>query len=179
MNTKCTRAGSIALAAGSLLFAACATGPSVDQARGANPASCSRFAWQRQGDQPASLSDQRIRDATLANLQAKGYAFTEGNADCEVSYVLGVSERPRSRSSIGFGVGGGSGGFGGGVGVTLPIGKKLHAATLRISVGDSARHSTIWTASLDTEVADTVTQEQATVLVDKLLAKYPQRAAAR
>lgn len=175
-HSDATRWHVLLLTAGATLLAGCAgNGVRVDQETGADLSRCTSFAWSQPGAEPASLTDQRIRDAALETLRARGYQVVERDAGCGVSYAIDLSTRSRSRSSIGFGLGGGSGNFGGGVGVSLPIGAKLRAATVRVNISDNARQTQIWTAALDTEVSDPVSLEQATVIVSKILASYQDR----
>src|SRR5690606_23699947 len=82
---------------------------------------CSSFSWLPTQEQPATLTEQRVQAAVLAQLQAKGYATGEA-ADCRITYILRLQEGGRSGPSVGVGAGGGSGGVGGGIGVSLPLG---------------------------------------------------------
>lgn len=175
MSVRChLNRPALVLLFGAVLAACAGSGVRVDQETNADLSRCNRFAWMGQSNDPASLTDQRIRDAALESMRAKGYTVVEREADCELSYVIDISNRSRSRSSFSFGMGGGSGNVGAGAGVTVPLGNnKLRAAIVRLNVYDSTRRTQIWTASYDTEVADPVTPEQANKVVSEILKKYP------
>ena len=166
---------------GLALLAGCtATAPSrvrVDMAEGGLP-NCKTFEWLPTQQQPATLTEQRVKSAVLAELKQKGYAEAE-KGDCRVTYVLDVHERPRNKPSVGVGAGGGSGGIGGGIGVSLPIGKRNEqAGTFTIDVVDAAKNAQVWSGSIDATFAKAELNEDETrEVVARVLEKYPDRAA--
>ncbi|HEY0684215.1 MAG TPA: DUF4136 domain-containing protein [Steroidobacter sp.] len=162
------------------LLAGCtATAPSrvrVDQAEGGLP-NCKTFAWIPTPQQPATLTEQRVKTEVLAKLKEKGYSEAE-KADCRVTYVLDVHERPKNKPSVGVGAGGGSGGIGGGIGVSLPIGKRNEqAGTFTIDIVDAAKNAQVWSGSLDATFAKAeLNEDEAREIVAKVLERYPDRA---
>lgn len=136
---------------------------------------CQTFSWHAQSHDPASFTDQRVRAAVMATLEAKGYIETPENPDCRVSYVFssqGVSTRSGPR--IGVGVGRGIGG----IGVDMPIGRKKQSGTITIDVIDAARSAQIWSGSLDVTLKSAeVTEAEVNKWVAKVLAEYPSRSA--
>ncbi|MBM0103887.1 DUF4136 domain-containing protein [Steroidobacter sp. S1-65] len=162
------------------LLAGCtATAPSrvrVDMAEGGLP-SCKTFEWLPTQQQPATLTEQRVKGAVLTELKKKGYSEAE-KAECRVTYVLNVHERPKNKPSVGVGAGGGSGGIGGGIGVSLPIGKRNEqAGTFTIDVVDAAKNAQVWSGSIDAtfEKAE-LNEDEVREVVTKVLEKYPDRA---
>lgn len=175
-----TVALSSGLLLGATLLAGCtATAPSkvrVDMAESGLP-NCQNFEWLPTPQQPASLTEQRVKSQIMSQLEQKGYAQAAGKGDCRVTYVLDMRERPVSKPGVGVGVGGGSGGMGGGIGVSLPIGKRNEqAGTFTIDIVDAAKNAQVWSGSLDAtflkaEPNDDETRE----IVARVLEKYPDR----
>jgi hypothetical protein len=164
-----------------LLLSACASTGSqvrIDKADTFDAVQCQSFAWHAPSDQPASFTDQRVRNHVMAALKAKGYAEVNENPSCRVSYVLSTRERPRSRPGVGVGVGGGSGGIGGGIGVTLPVGRKSEAGTFTLDIIDSAKNAQVWSGSVEGAFGSAeLTDDEAKSLVEEVLAEFPDRAA--
>lgn len=166
-----------------MAVAGCAAAPPakvrVDKAAAGLP-SCQTFAWLPAPGDAASLTEQRVKAATLQQLQAKGYSEAADKPDCRITYHFASSEqRKKSGPSVGVGAGGGSGGIGGGIGISLPIGRKnAQAGTLTLDVVDAARNAQVWSGSVDTETAAAeLTEAEAKEIVQKVLAEYPDRAA--
>ncbi len=158
-------------------LAACATPSSqvrVDQAESGLP-NCRTFAWHAPTGDLASLNDQRIRSAVMAQLKAKGYQEVADKPDCRIAYQLTTREIPKAKPGVGVGVGGGSGGVGGGIGVSLPIGRKSgFTGTFVLDVIDSAKNAQVWSGSIDTELATAEPSEsEARDLVQEVLSAYP------
>lgn len=146
----------------------------VDSASTGLPA-CTSFSWLSAGQEAASLTEQRVQTAVMAQLQAKGYAATEP-ANCRITYLLRVQEGGRSGPSIGVGAGGGSRGVGGGIGVSLPLGGRKQAGTFTLDVVDAARNAQVWSGSLDVAFSkDDPTEREIGAAVAKVLAQYPDR----
>ena len=81
MNIRCHRIRpALFLLLGAALAGCAGTGVRVDQEAGADLSRCNRFAWMGQSNDPASLTDQRIRDAALETMRAKGYTVVEREA---------------------------------------------------------------------------------------------------
>lgn len=118
-----------------------------------------------------------MKGAVLARLKEKGYTEAE-KADCRVTYVLDVHERPRNKPSVGVGAGGGSGGIGGGIGVSLPIGKRNEqAGTFTLDVVDAAKNAQVWSGSIDATFAKAeLNEDEVREVVARVLEKYPDRA---
>lgn len=138
---------------------------------------CRTFDWLQPANAPASLADQRVRAAALAELESKGYSIVTANPDCRVSYVLATVERPQAKPRVGVGAGGGSRGIGGGIGISLPVGKQdRYGGTLTLDVVDVATNAQIWSGALDAafEAAE-LTEEEARAAVKRILAEYPDR----
>lgn len=173
--TVATRLIVIASAVG---FTACASNDPVrvDQAE-AGVGQCQTFEWLAQANASTSLSEQRIRDVALAELERKGYSISSENPDCRITYTLNSHEIPKARPSVGAGVGGGSRGVGGGIGISLPIGKRdSHAGSLALDVVDATRKAQIWSGSLEASFAGAeLNEEEATELVKTILDRYPDR----
>lgn len=165
---------------GVVLLAGCtATAPSrvrVDMAEGGLP-NCKTFEWLPTPQQPATLTEQRVKSAVLAELKEKGYTEAD-KADCRVTYVLDVHERPRNKPNVGVGAGGGSGGIGGGIGVSLPIGKRNEqVGTFTLDVVDAARNAQVWSGSIDASFAKAeLNEDEAREVVARVLEQYPNRA---
>jgi hypothetical protein len=168
------------LLAATLLAGCTATAPSkvrVDMAESGLP-NCQTFAWLPTQQQPASLTEQRVKNQIMAKLEEKGYAQVAEKADCRVTYVLDIRERPVSKPGVGVGIGGGSGGIGGGIGVSLPIGKrKEQAGTFTIDIVDAAKNAQVWSGSLDaTFLKPEPNEDETREIVERVLEKYPDRA---
>lgn len=161
--------------------AGCATQASnvrVDKIDGQLP-QCQTFAWNPGPSAEAtSLNDQRVRNAVMQTLQAKGYTESADKPDCRIAYHLSTHENPQSKPRVGVGMGGGSGGVGGGIGVSLPIGKKKgQAGTFTLDVIDANKNAQVWSGSLDAGFSSTeLSDEDAKAAVEKVLAQYPDRA---
>jgi hypothetical protein len=168
------------LALGATLLAGCmATAPSkvrVDMAESGLP-NCRSFEWLPTQQQPASLTEQRVKNEVMSQLEKKGYAQVAEKGDCRITYMLDIHERPANKPGVGVGVGGGSGGVGGGIGVTLPIGKRNEqAGTFTIDVVDAAKNAQVWSGSLDASFLKSEPNEDETrEIVAKVLEKYPDR----
>jgi hypothetical protein len=138
---------------------------------------CRTFDWLQPANAPATLADQRVRAAALAELERKGYSIVTADPDCRVSYVLSTIERPQAKPRVGVGAGGGSRGIGGGIGISLPVGKQdRYGGTLTLDVIDVATNAQIWSGSLDAafEAAE-LTEEEARAGAKRILAEYPDR----
>ena len=166
-----------------LAAAGCATAPAskvrVDKTEAGLP-SCQSFSWLPAPGDAASLTEQRVKAATIQQLQAKGYTEVADRPDCRITYHFASSEqRKKSGPSVGVGAGGGSGGIGGGIGISLPIGRKnTQAGTLTLDVIDAARNAQVWSGAVDTETAAAeLTEAEAKDIVQKVLAEYPDRTA--
>lgn len=170
------------LVLGAAVLAGCAmTQPSpvrVDVAETGLP-NCKTFQWLPTPQQPASFTEQRVKSEVMAKLKDKGYTEATDKADCRITYVLEVHERPKNKPSVGVGAGGGSGGIGGGIGISLPIGKKNEqAGTFAIDVVDAAKNAQVWSGSLDASFAKAeLTEDEAREVVAKVLERFPDRAA--
>ncbi len=166
---------------GATMVAGCtATAPSkvrVDMAESGLP-NCQTFEWLPTEQQPASFTEQRVKSEIMAKLKDKGYTEVTEKADCRVTYVLDIHERPANKPGVGVGVGGGSGGMGGGIGVTLPIGKRNEqAGTFTIDIVDASQNAQVWSGSLDaTFLKPELNQDEAREIVARVLEKYPDRA---
>jgi hypothetical protein len=139
---------------------------------------CQSFQWLPTPQQPASFTEQRVKSHVMSALQEKGYTEAAEKADCRITYVLEVHERPKNKPSVGVGAGGGSGGLGGGIGVSLPIGKRNEqAGTFTIDVVDAAKNAQVWSGSLDASFAKAeLSDDEAREVVAKVLAQFPDRA---
>ena len=97
-----------------LLITACGTAVNLDYDREANFTKLNSFILMpspemKTGDErlDSPLVDQRIREAILATLQARGFQQVETNADFAVAYQLGVrTEIDSRRASMTVGMGG-------------------------------------------------------------------------
>lgn len=174
------KTGLLPLLLGLALLAGCtATAPSkvrVDMAESGLP-DCRSFEWLPTSQQPASLTEQRVKSEVMAQLKRKGYSEVTEKGDCRVTYVLDVYERPRSKPSVGVGAGGGSRGVGGGIGVSLPIGKRNgQAGTFTIDVVDAAKNAQVWSGSIDATFAKAeLNEDEVREIVTRVLEKYPER----
>lgn len=167
-----------------VVFAAagCSSAPAskvrVDKAEAGLP-QCQSFGWLPAPGDAASLTEQRVKAATIKQLQNKGYTEAADKPDCRITYHFASSERvKRSGPSVGVGAGGGSGGIGGGIGISLPIGRKQsQAGTFTLDVVDATRNAQVWSGEVDTESASSdLTEAEAQNIVAKVLAEYPDRA---
>lgn len=177
MSSALLRNGVLVLLVGALAgCASTARSPVRVQTADAVP-TCSSFSWLPTPQQPATLTEQRVQAAVLAQLQAKGYA-TSDTADCRITYILRLEEGGRSGPSVGVGAGGGSGGIGGGIGVSLPLGGRKQSGTFTLDVVDAARNAQVWSGALDvTMTKDEPTERELADAVGKVLAQYPNRGA--
>lgn len=162
-----------------LAVSGCATPASavrVDRIEGPLP-KCDRIAWLSAAS-TATLTEQRVRTAALAQLQKKGYTIVEDKPDCRLTYVMATSEQPRARPSVGVGAGGGSRGIGGGIGISLPIGHRdRYAGTFTIDVVDATTNTQVWSGSLDASFGGAeLTSEEANEAVETVLAQFPDHA---
>lgn len=163
------------------LLAGCAAQTSnvrVDMAETGLP-DCQSFAWNPIGGDAASLTDQRVRDQVMQTLRAKGYTESADKPDCRIAYHMATRQTPPPKPKVGVGVGGGSRGVGGGLGVSLPIGKsKAMNGTFTLDVIDAARNAQVWSGSLDASFNSAeLTDAEAKAVVEKVLARYPDRVA--
>ena len=150
----------------------------VDVAESGLP-KCTTFEWLPTPQQPASFTEQRVKTEVMTRLKAKGYSEVTEKADCRITYVFDVSERPKNKPSVGVGAGGGSGGMGGGIGISLPLGKKnQQAGTFTIDVVDTAKNAQVWSGSLDASFAKAeISEDEAREVVAKVLERYPDKGA--
>lgn len=165
--------------AATVLAGCTATAPSkvrVDMADSGLP-NCQSFEWLPTPQQPASLTEQRMKSAVMSQLKEKGYAEAAAKGDCRVTYVLNVYERPANKPGVGVGVGGGSGGVGGGIGISLPIGKKNEqAGTFTIDIVDTAKNAQVWSGSVDASFLKAeLNEDEIREVVTTVLEKYPDR----
>ena len=169
----------VTLSLACVLLGACATNSSavrVDRAD-TDLAKCQTFDWLQPTNTPASLTDQRIRAAALAELESKGYTIKTEDPDCRVSYVLSTFERPHAKPRAGAGAGGGPGGIGGGIGVSLPVGRRdTHGGTLTLDIVDVDSNAQVWSGALDASFAAAeLNEDEARATVSKILAEFPNR----
>ncbi len=138
---------------------------------------CQSFDWLAPTKEAASLTDQRVRAAALAEIERKGYTLSTENPDCRITYQLSTFERPVAKPRVGAGVGGGSGGIGGGIGVSLPVGKRdRHGGTLTIDIVDVDSNSQIWSGALDASFAAAeLSEDEAREGVARILKEFPSR----
>jgi hypothetical protein len=149
----------------------------VDAIEGELP-KCQTFAWNPvpSGD-AASFTEQRVRNAVMTTLKAKGYTEATDKADCRIAYHFDAKALEPAKPRVGVGVGGGSRGVGGGIGVSLPIGKrKGERGTFTLDVIDSAKNAQVWSGSVE-GLFDTaeLSEKEAQAVVDEVLARYPDR----
>jgi len=159
------------------MLAGCATPGelvSVDQAEGGLP-ECRTFAWHAISGDAASLSDQRVKAAVMAQLKAKGYEESSEKPDCRIAYHMRTREIPKAKPSVGVGVGGGSRGVGGGIGVSLPIGRNPRfTGTFTLDVIEASKNAQVWSGSIDADIAEAeLSDEEARRLAEEVLARYP------
>lgn len=139
-------------------------------------AKCRTFDWLPASSEAASFTEQRVRAATLQQLQEKGYAITSEKPDCRITYVLSTDEQAKRKPSIGVGAGGGSRGVGGGVGVSLPIGRRARSGTFTLDVVDVAQNAQIWSGALDADFRnEELNEDEAREAVRIVLAEFPDR----
>lgn len=140
---------------------------------------CRSFDWLQPSKELATLTDQRVRVAALAELEKKGYTIVTENPDCKISYVLSTYERPQQKPRVGVGATGGSRGVGGGIGVSLPIGRgDRFGGTLTLDIVDVATNAQIWSGSLDGSTSSTeLSEEEAQAAVRRILREFPDRRA--
>lgn len=102
MQTSVTRrAAGLAALAVAALAAGCATQPDVrhDQAPGSDLAAYKTFAFYEPAAAPyASLLEQRLRQATRAQLERQHYVYDERNPDLRVNYALHVIDKQELQS---------------------------------------------------------------------------------
>lgn len=146
----------------------------VDQAEGGLPA-CRTFGWQAISGDAASLGDQRVKAAVMAELEKKGFEQAAENPDCRIAYHMTTRELPKAKPSVGVGVGGGSRGVGGGIGVSLPIGRRAgFTGTFTLDVIDAAKNAQVWSGAMDVELAQAeLSDEEARQLAEEVLSAYP------
>ncbi len=190
------KASSLAFAIAFLLCFACASPPKVrvDKDSSTNFAAYKTFSWLAT-QQPAAapevkpipgqeaapapvntLAENRVRNAVIAALQAKGYTLNEANPDFRVSYSLNVYEKQKdSGMRIGVGAGGGGGNMSGGVGMSIPVGKtKNTMGTMTIDIIDAARNAQVWTGSYEQKVeSEGVSEETTNKIVTTILERFP------
>lgn len=159
------------------LLAACTAPASrvrIDQAEGGLP-NCRSFAWHSISGDAASLTDQRVKAAVMAQLKTKGYAESADQPACRIAYQLTRREIPKSKPGVGVGVGGGSGGVGGGVGITLPIGRKAgYTGTFTLDVIDAVKNAQVWSGTVDAELAaPEISDSEAQELAGEVLGAFP------
>jgi Domain of unknown function (DUF4136) len=164
-----------------LWLAGCAgTAPTVRVDKGdADLSKCQSFDWlPASQDATASLTEQRVRAATLRELEARGYTHSTDKPDCRITYRLAISEATQAKPRVGVGAAGGSGGVGGGVGISIPLGKrKQNTGTFTMDIVDVASNSQIWAGSLEAGFEGSEpTEEEAAGAVRKVLAEFPDRA---
>ena len=141
------------------------------------------FAWQHD-EQPETgdpnldndLNDQRIRNAVVANLEAKGFqAVGRAEADFLVAYFVD-RRRKLSSSSVSIGMGRSRGGRYGGVGYGTEI-SEYDQAILTIDIVDPADDKTIWrgvgTRSAYTGSNPDKYAKRTSDTVEKILKKFP------
>ena len=159
----------------SLAGCATASNPVRVQQADSGPPKCHTFTWLSPSKDAASFTEQRVRDAALETLKAKGYTVADEAADCRISYAYAASERAKPKPSVGVGAGGGSGGAVGGIGISIPVGHRdKYSGTLTLDVIDVAKNAQGWSGALDASFDNAdLTPEQASEAVKAVLAKFP------
>ncbi len=169
----------LAVALGVTLCACASTSSPVrvDKAANVDLAKCRSFDWLPQTKEAATLTDQRVRAAALAELERKGFTIASERPDCRVSYVFTSFERPQERPRVGVGAGGGSGGIGGGIGVSLPVGQRdRFGGTLVLDIVDVASNLQIWSGAIDASFREQeLSDEDARAVVSEILSQFPDR----
>ena len=92
-----TRSMSSGLVLGATLLAGCASSNRLARARGygrKRPAELPAFAWSHAAAARVLHRAAHERREVMAKLKEKGYIEATGKADCRVTYVLEVHERP-------------------------------------------------------------------------------------
>lgn len=146
----------------------------IDQTEGGLPA-CRTFAWHAISGDAASLSDQRVKAAVLAELEAKGYEQAADKPECRIAYHMTTREIPKAKPSVGVGVGGGSRGMGGGIGVSVPIGRRpAFTGTFTLDVIDAEKNAQVWSGSVDADLEQAeLSDEEAQQLAKEVLSAFP------
>ena len=168
------------------LLAACGTTVNVDYDQQANFQKLKTFTLMptpetKTGDErlDSPLVDQRIRNAILANLKARGYQQVNDNPDFAVAYQLGVrSEIDSRRASMTVGVG--TYGRGSAVGMTYGhpgYVESYERGILTIDVLKGGDKRLVWRGSSGRRLYDGRTPEKSdkeiNAVVKEILNKFP------
>ena len=125
------------------------------------------------------LNSQRISDAIIRNLQAKGYRYTD-NGKFTVLYDVYVIKDVPSNFSFGFGVGTYSWDHGGG-GVGATVTPSSDQVEIRIDMYDPVSKKVFWTAKMAKKLPDFETPQSRErffdEVVDTLLKDFPTKSA--
>ncbi len=169
-----------------LVVSACGTTVNVDYDQQANFQKLRTFTLMptpetKTGDErlDSPLVDQRIRNAILANLKARGYQQVKDKPDFAVAYQLGVrSEIDSRRASMTVGVG--SYGRGSAVGMTYGhpgYVESYERGILTIDVLKGSDKRLVWRGSSGRRLYDGRTPEKSdkeiNAVVKEILAKFP------
>ena len=168
------------------LLVACGTTVNVDYDQQANFQKLKTFTLMptpetKTGDErlDSPLVDQRIRDAILANLKARGYQEVRDKPDFSVAYQLGVrKEIDSSRASMTVGVG--TYRRGSAVGMTYGhpgYVESYERGILTIDVLKGSDRKLVWRGSSGRRLYDGSTPEKSekeiNAVVKEILAKFP------
>lgn len=170
-----------ALAAASLAaaLAGCTSTPQVraDQAPGTDLGAYKTFAFYdhpgTDGARYGSITTQRLKAATRAQMEQRGYAYSEQSPQLLVNFMLRVAEKQEIRSTPGrFGYRG----FGGG---TIDT-ERYQAGTLRIDIVDAQRQALAWQGVAEGRLGEEALQSPGPAMeqaVTEVFARFPGRSA--
>ncbi len=133
------------------------------------------FAWMSppSGEtQVSQLVMNRIRDAVIAEMKAKGYTEVEDNPDLYVTSVVMVQEKVDvSSTSYGYGYGYG---YWGGYGAHSVDVYRYHQGTVLLDVVDAKKNQLVWRGS-GSKVVDQNSgrPEKIRAAVQKILSRFP------
>lgn len=133
------------------------------------------FAWMSPPSgqtQVSSLIMNRIQDAVIMEMKAKGYVEDEQNPDVYVSSIVMLEEKVNvSSTSYGYGYGYG---YWGGYGAHSVDVYHYHEGTLLLDVIDAKANQLVWRGS-GSKVVDqgSGTPEKTRAAIQKILSRYP------
>jgi Domain of unknown function (DUF4136) len=173
-QTLTRRAAGLATLAFVALAAGCASKPDVrhDQASGTDFGAYKTFAFYESGSASyASLLEQRLRQATRAELERQRYVYDERNPDLRVNYALHVIDKQELQSMPSAG----RFGYRGWYGTSLQT-VEYRQGTLAIDLVDARRDALVWRAVAEGRLDSKAIEQPGPaidVAVGELFARFP------
>lgn len=187
MSTSFSRASRLLVLGGSAVLAACASGPEIrsDTNPSANFSAYKTFGYfspmgTDQGGYETVLT-ARLKQASRRNMEAKGYVFSESDADLLLNFYANIEDRQEIRTystgpTMGIGYYGYRRGYYGAWGGTEIQTVNYKEGTLTIDVVDAGQKQLVWNSTAEGRVSKEARQNPGPAIdaiVDQMMAPLP------